>query len=229
VVELDECPEAAGSPMVRAPLDVGGFCIDVHETTWAEYGEFLADIAEPPEPPEPPDFCGWNESFEPSEVDGGDDALPVVGVDFCDARAYCTWAGKRLCGAIEGGATQFDDFADAKQSQWQAACSRGGMQVFPYGNSYDAELCNGADSGHDGAISAGQSQCEGGYDGILDLSGNVWEWEDACDGDSGAADNCRLRGGEFSSPEGFLRCDYGDFSVARNFRSQSAGFRCCGN
>jgi formylglycine-generating enzyme len=223
--ELEACPETKGSPMVRVAAEAGGFCIDAHETTRAEYAAFLENVEElAPQP----SYCAWNLSYAPTEGTNDDVDLPVVGVDFCDARAFCDWAGKRLCGKIGGGPTEYDAYASASESQWYAACSHGGTRVFPYGNSYDGALCNGADDNHEGKAMAADSQCEGGYEGIFDMSGNVWEWEDACDGELGIEDDCRLRGGEFSNPEGFLRCDYGEFSITRNFATSSIGIRCCG-
>src|SRR5687768_8948875 len=127
---VEPCPDEAGSPMVRVPLEAGGFCIDAHETTRGEYMEFLEEGAAAPQQA----HCAWNESFEPTEGQNDDVNLPVVGVDFCDAEAYCYWAGKRLCGKIGGGGTEFDDYASAMESEWQAACSRAGTRLFPYGN-----------------------------------------------------------------------------------------------
>ncbi|HVJ13914.1 MAG TPA: formylglycine-generating enzyme family protein [Polyangiaceae bacterium] len=234
--EAEDCPDGRGSPMIRVPQEAGGFCIDAHETTRAEYADFLANLDQLTTP-SLPEYCqSSNPSYEPSE--GQNDAdmdLPVVGVDYCDAYAYCTWAGKRMCGKIGGGATDYDAFNNAMESQWHAACSRGGTRVFPYGNNFDGALCNGADYFPDVPeiknvkIAVETSQCEGGYEGIFDMSGNVWEWEDACAEDP--ADNlvkCRLRSGEFSNPEGFLRCDYGGFSAVREFATNSIGIRCCG-
>ncbi len=207
-------------------MEAGGFCIDAREASRAEYAEFLADG--PVSPPE--QYCAWNASYEPTEGlnDAGD--MPVVGVDYCDARAYCKWAGKRLCGKIGGAATEFEQFANAMESQWHAACSRGGTRVFPYGNNYDGTLCNGADYSADQNVKLPVDTpiCEGGYEGVFHMSGNVWEWEDACNGTTGELDGCYLRGGEFTNPEGFLRCDYGGFSAPRNFATSSIGIRCCG-
>lgn len=225
--EPEACPDQHGSPMVRLPPEAGGFCIDAHETTRGEYAEFL----EAAEDVEQIEECAWNLSFEPTEGQNDTDMnLPVVGVDFCDAHAYCTWAGKRMCGAIGGGSTDFEAFADPTVSQWQAACSRGGTRAFPYGNTYDGSLCNGADysADQDATIAVGESQCVGGYEGIFDMSGNVWEWEDSCFTDmTDDLVKCRLRGGEFSNPEGFLRCDYGGFYITRDFTTNSIGIRCC--
>jgi formylglycine-generating enzyme required for sulfatase activity len=223
----EPCPER-GSPMIRVPVEAGGFCIDVHEASRAEYAEFLADG---PVAPEDASYCAWNmDDYEPTEGLDDPDDIPVVGVDYCDARAYCKWAGKRLCGKIGGAATEFEQFANAMESQWHAACSRGGTRVFPYGNNYDGTLCNGADYSADqnAKVPAETPICEGGYEGIFNMTGNVWEWEDACNDTTGELDTCYLRGGEFSNPEGFLRCDYGGFFAPRSFRTNSIGIRCCG-
>ncbi len=220
----EPCPEG-GSPMVRLPMEAGGFCIDARETSRAEYLQFLEEGPAPADP-----YCTWNASYEPTEGLNDADDMPVVGVDYCDARAYCKWAGKRLCGKIAGAATDFDQFANAMESQWHAACSRGGTRIFPYGNNYDGTLCNGADYSADqnAKLPVDSEICEGGYEGIFHMSGNVWEWEDACNGTTGELDSCYLRGGEFTNPEGFLRCDYGGFSAPRSFKTSSIGIRCCG-
>jgi formylglycine-generating enzyme len=227
----DACPSEKGSPMVRLPADAGGFCIDAHEATRAEYAAFLANLdALAPQPP----VCSFNSgdgAYIPTKDYGNDPnmELPQTGVDWCDARAYCDWAGKRLCGKIGGGSVPFDSFNDASVSQWQAACSRGGTRIFPYGNEYQGATCNGFEANNGALISATDPTCEGGYPGIYNMSGNAWEWEDACDGTAGNTDKCRLRSGEFSNPEGFLRCDYGGFFIERTFNvSGTVGIRCCG-
>ena len=65
-----------------------------------------------------------------------------------------------------------------------------------------------------------------GYTGVYDLSGNVWEWEDSCDGATGQSDICRLRGGAFGVNYAGLRCGL-DFDFARNYHGDDLGFRCC--
>jgi formylglycine-generating enzyme required for sulfatase activity len=151
---------------------------------------------------------------------------PQVCVDWCDAYAYCQGVGKRLCGKIGGGANAFVDHANAMRSQWFNACSSGGQDVYPYGDTYNAQACNGASSATTvaGSLSTCQSSAEG-YKGVYDLSGNVWEWEDSCNGNTGTLDNCRLRGGSLNLDD-YLRCDDDLFS-SRDDASDYIGFRCC--
>jgi formylglycine-generating enzyme required for sulfatase activity len=239
-IDAGSCAVKAGGPMVRVTGSSGSFCIDSHEVTRAEYREFLD--AKGTDTSGQDSACSWNTTFvPPTDWPGvGRDNHPVGYVDFCDAVAYCKWAGKRLCGRIGGAANAFGDFADATRSQWFAACSGGGVNSFAYGNTYDAAKCVGSDydgiSGYqpvtDVSRPAGTPSCEGGYSGIYDLSGNVSEWEDSCDAATGRNDSCRVRGGSFRGldPTADLRCGAGGSGsvAARSAVGNWTGFRCCG-
>ncbi len=240
------CPtELPGPALIR--LDTAGetFCIDETEVTAAHYAEFLASA---PTPDDDDVTCGFNVDYGPhigaanclpidyDPVERGDH--PVACVDWCDARDYCAWAGKRLCGAIGGEAGDFDAFADPSRDEWMAACSRGGERQFPYGNEYDLGRCvgdefDGVDNGPDDHphLVREAASCEGGWPGLFGMSGNVWEWTNACQDGSGApaADTrCRLRGGSFWDDANALRCDSADYDTfTRSFMNKNHGFRCC--
>ena len=176
--------------------------------------------------------CTWNSTYVPSceWPPGTNGDHPVVCVDWCDAYAYCQAVGKRLCGKIGGAANGFSDYANASTSQWYAACSSGGANDYPYGDTYSESACNGRLASHHTTVPVksmvGCQSSVSGYAGVYDLSGNVWEWEDSCDGDVGEDDYCRMRGGSFvNDADNGLRCDGGD--VDRDYQADGIGFRCC--
>lgn len=244
------CPvNLEGPPMIEVPKPGGGFfCMDRSEVPNKDYAAFLAAN---PNPASQPAVCAWNSSFQPdvsnvcvAPLGAYDPVLrprsPVSCIDWCDANKYCEWAGKHLCGAIAGGPNPVSKFADAKASQWYAACSKGGAQQFPYGDSYQPSSCVGLDSSTDVHPSpvANTVACEGGYPGLFDLSGNVAEWEDSCAGTTGATDACLVRGGDLFQAERTvpsLLCNSSKPNAvapnpatqARSKKHERVGFRCC--
>ena len=232
----DGCPAGQasagmGPEMVRLPE---GFCIDTTEVTRAQYGAWLETT---PSSGGQPSMCADNEGFEPScrwPPDNGEVNYPVVCVDWCDARAYCDAAGKRLCGQVGGGAYEFDSYDDASVSEWHAACSSGGEYEYSFGDEYDPLTCRGADTDDHtkwgyvdvGSLSGCHSPAEP-YSGVFDLSGNVAEWDNGCDGDDPDAP-CRIRGGSFEFHQAGLRCAMAkDLRWPRMRQVSSVGFRCC--
>jgi formylglycine-generating enzyme required for sulfatase activity len=212
------CGKALKGPfMVRVPLpDGGSFCIDSTEVSNTQYWAFIS--AAVPFSQQPP-ICAWNDSYSQGYGLLPADNLPAVLMDWCDARAYCAWAGKRLCPGTfampesEGG------------SAWMHVCTAASTHDYPYGSAYMSGGCNGKDAGVGEAVAAGASGVCTTTSGVLDLSGNVWEWEDACESDAPDA-RCRVRGGSFRSDQNNLACA-ASFADARLTTFDDFGFRCC--
>ncbi|KIG13934.1 hypothetical protein DB30_07429 [Enhygromyxa salina] len=224
------CTDACGTPGCGtcpsvSMVDGGGFQIDATEVDNAQYAQLLEvefDMTVLPS------GCEWKSSFEPlGWSDEIDPDLPVVGVDWCDAAVFCAWAGKQLCGAVAGGPADFDS-SDGPENAWHQACSNAGASAYPYGADYDPALCNGDDSGNDALLPSGSlPTCEGGVPGLFDMSGNVWEWTNACESTGGDANTeCRRRGGSRHSDAPNLRCAVNS-ARARGERDNGLGFRCC--
>ena len=218
------CPSGEGPTMVAVPA---GYCIDSTEVTNAQYGRFLAAAVSPSTQPS---YCSFNTTFTPSTgwpASPGEDPYPIVAVDWCDARAFCQWAGKRLCGHPGSGPTPYAAFGDSSQSEWFNACSAGGMRTYPYGSTYNASICEGGDIKPNKIVAtAFKTGCVGGYPGIFDMSGNVLEWEDACDATAGGTDTCHMRGGSDLSGSTNLQCSAGTTDLRQN-AFINVGFRCC--
>ena len=70
------------------------------------------------------------------------------------------------------------------------------------------------------------SACEGGFTGLLDLSGNVAEWEDSCNTAVPGSGTCRLRGGSVVSPLEDARCQ-SDATISGGAWDDYVGIRCC--
>jgi formylglycine-generating enzyme required for sulfatase activity len=218
-------PGQAQEPNCTAGMvDTGNYCIDMTEVTNKAYNLFLAaKVSRKLQPP----YCSWNPDFTPAKGFPPDNDLPVVGVDWCDARAYCQWAQKRMCGGVGGGTARLPDFTDATKNEWFNACSNGGKSQFPYGDVFDPNRCN--NSSEAVMIPVGQNPACAGmiapFDAILDMNGNVREWEDSCGSIIGGQDGCRVRGG-LNRQTGIVSCATDDV-VKREGIYNDVGIRCC--
>ncbi len=201
-------------------IDAGGYAVDSTEVTVAQYKEFLK--AKAGDVFGQPAVCTWNKSYyEVAPMPLEKDTWPIANVDWCDATAYCSWAGKRLCGAISGGSIDFADFSDPAKSQWFRAC--GGPLGQPHPNT--DWMCNDNGGFDNVAPVASFPGCEGFYPDLFDLQANVAEWVDSCNGSSGQEDHCILAGGSALDQDAF--CTEAFTDVKRAETSSYFGFRCC--
>jgi formylglycine-generating enzyme required for sulfatase activity len=229
------CPQGAPGPSM---VQVGTFCIDSTEVTLAQYEAFLT--AKAGDTSGQPVHCQWNSSYTPQAnwppAANAPPSQAMRGVDWCDAYMYCAWAGKRLCGNPDGGSSDPNNANSAAASQWFRACAHNddGLHAYPYGLTYQASACNGADYDAQAPLPS-LSTCQGGFPGIFDMSGNVVEWEDSCNptptspdaGDTtGASDFCSVRGGSFLSSASQMTCALQTL-VQRFGAGGDNGFRCC--
>lgn len=228
----------ACTPIAATTVTIGTWAIDATEVTNGQYAAFLA--AKGADISGQASECLWNASYRPSL--GWPPPIeqcnhPVVRVDWCDAYAYCKWAGKRLCGSPSGGSASFSGYATISTSQWYAACSRASGSKYLYGATYVAGAC--VDDAYDGKSGiattdvkrrvASAANCRGPaapYNALFDMNGNVAEWEDSCADSEGTGDDCRIRGGSYL--EGWDKCDCDEAqSKKRAQTADDVGFRCC--
>ena len=142
-------------------------------------------------------------------------AIPADSVSWEDADGSCRAAGKRLCSSDE----------------WLTACRGREGRQYPYGAAFDPLRCNGYQYGK----KAGKNEkrptgslagCDNGL-GVMDLSGNVWEWTATAD-QTGTLR--RLQGGGFANDdeEKELGCGFRrPVHQPINQRHSGIGYRCC--
>jgi sulfatase modifying factor 1 len=242
VASVDPCASREGPAMIKAPAPVP-YCIDSTEVTNAQYNRFLDATGGGSETGGQGARCGWNATFAPStssgpalNLDPARAKRAVVGVDWCDAFAFCRWAGKRLCGSIAKlPSPNYAAASDVVDGQWMYACTGGGRYMYPYKSDTFMKVCNTEHATADILFVEdvhSREKCQGGFDGIYDMSGNVDEWVDACDPKTGngSSDDCAVVGQSLfrdKMPDVDFTCTGSVYAATRVERHQTLGFRCC--
>jgi formylglycine-generating enzyme required for sulfatase activity len=111
---------------------------------------------------------------------------PATDVSLAEAEAFCAWAGARL----------------PTGDEWEALARGPGGFVFPWGDVFEAERCNSADSGWGWTVPVTAHPGGASPSGAEQLAGNVWEWVSDRDTDGWGA----VRGGSYLDTEWGLRC-----------------------
>jgi len=163
---------------------------------------------------------------------------PVVGVTWYEAVAFCNWLTERLRQAGELGADEVVTLPG--EPQWEKAARGTDGRVYPWGNKPDPERANYSDAGVGATSAAGCFPGGAGPYGVLDMSGNVWEWcrtkwqesyrNYGGDDLAGAANDLEgdaprvLRGGAFYDDRRSVRCAVRDRDLP-DYVLNCVGFR----
>jgi len=237
-VPTTPCPTGKGPKMVRVGTTANNFCIDSTEITVAQYREFTT--AKGNDTSGQPAACAWNTDYTAGL--GGLDDIPIAGIDWCDAYAYCKWAGKRLCGRQVddkfAGPVGAADLGNFNTHEWLVACTANGQLLYPYGGVQQPTACNTGENDAGRTVAVGsKTSCNGGYPGVYDMVGNLWEWydgpcvppdagPDAADGGP-AKHECFVKGGAFLTSGANINCRVDGRGASRDRRGQEIGVRCC--
>ena len=178
-----------------------------------------------------PVTAGEFRHFRPAHAPDDADDLPVVHVNWHDARAYCDWLRERTSRA----------YRLPTEAEWEFACRAGSRTPFSCGDEITPDAANFLLDEYGARIGVGRRTAVGSYPpnrfGLCDLHGNVCEWvEDTwhpnyhgapADGMAwtGAGDDRHVvRGGAWDYLPRLLRSSWRDWRPA-DHRADNLGFR----
>ena len=139
---------------------VDTFYIDKFEVTNGRYLQFVTETGHrTPRHPSDPSKGIWKGNMMPESVTD----LPVINVDWNDAKAYCAWAEKRL----------------PTEAEWEKAAKGPNDWRFPWGNiepTQEHANFNQTWRGEATLVQVGIYEKGKSPYGVYDVAGNVWEW-----------------------------------------------------
>ena len=207
--------------VTRRVVHLDAFYLDRMPVTNLQFQTFLEVTGYRPEDASAGRFVAhWPRGKMPPELAHH----PVVFVSWLDAKAYATWAGKRL----------------PTEAEWEKAARGTDGRKYPWGKGEPTPARANFGKQHRGTLPVGSLPAGGSAYGVLDLAGNVWEWCDDTDDPlfyrEGPSHNphCTqrsdrhslvMRGGAWMYGAQALRT-YSRTSFKPHYRFSGGGFRC---
>ncbi len=106
------------------------------------------------------------EHWQNKQPPHGQENHPVVNVSWDDAVAYCRWLAK----------TTGKPYRLPGEAEWEKGARGTDGRIYPWGNEWDANRCNSSEGGKGGTTPVDAYPAGASPYGLLDMSGNVWEW-----------------------------------------------------
>ena len=164
-------------------LQIKSFYIDKYPVTNAEFKKFLDSSHYHPK-----DDLNFLRDWKDGTYPQGWENKPVTWVSQEDARAYASWAGKRL----------------PHEWEWQYAAQGADGRLYPWGNEWDDSAVPVPDKSRTmrGPDAVNAHPKGASPFGVMDLVGNVWQWTDEF-----IDEHTRggiLRGGSYYQPQGSI-------------------------
>ena len=211
--DIDDNCSGDGREEPYHEVNVPDFEIDSTEVTVGQYLDCVEDGSFCSEP-STGSLCNWGESDREDH--------PVNCITWYDAKAYCEWAGKRLC----------------SESEWEKAARGTDGRIYPWGN--ETPDCTRIVMGGCPGDTQPVGSKPAGVHGLYDMSGNVFEcveddWHSTYNGapsdgeawvENPRASDRVVRGGCFVFDAAFLSASgrgYGGPGASNGY----LGARCC--
>ena len=141
-------------------VELESFYLDKYEVTNSQYLEFMRATGHRA-PKHPSDSAKdlWVGGLMPESIEN----LPVINVDWFDARAHCDWAEKRL----------------PTEAEWEKGAKGNHDWRFPWGDvepTHKHLNFNQTWQGEQTLVPVGIYEAGKSPYGVYDMAGNVWEW-----------------------------------------------------
>ena len=164
-------------------MQVKSFWIDKYPVTNAQFKKFLDATHYQPQ-----DALNFLNEWKNGTYPAGWDNKPVTWVSLEDARAYASWAGKRL----------------PHEWEWQYAAQSTDGRMYPWGNTWNDQAVPTPDKSRTmrGPDAVDAHPLGASPFGVMDLVGNVWQWTEEFQDEHTRGGI--LRGGSYYQPQGSI-------------------------
>jgi len=157
--EID--PYASEKEKPLREVFISSFKISKYPTTFKQFSKFLIDR----NASFPDNWGALDSKGSPSILKKKSD-YPVINISWETAYDYCLWLSN-----ISG-----ENVVLPTEAEWEKAARGGTSIIWPWGDEFDPNLCNSAESGMNDFCSIYKYKKGASPYGCMHMAGGVWEW-----------------------------------------------------